>query len=136
MKGRGILDNVSLAQELTQDIDRHCSGRNVIFKLDMVKAYDRLEWDFLFAVLSRFGFHPRWKHYVRAMFTDCWKTILLHGAVHGFSKSSRGLRQALAPSLFILAEEVLSRGLSKLYAEGSVAVVQPSLMPGRVCILI
>lgn len=81
VKGRGILD-VSLAQELTQDIDRHCSGRNVIFKLDMVKAYDRLEWDLIFAVLSRFGFHPRWINYVRAMFTDCWFSILLNGAVH------------------------------------------------------
>lgn len=75
---------------------------------NMEKAYDRLEWDFLFQVLLRFGFHPGWVNYIRAMFTNCWFSVLYNGGAHGFFKSTRGLRQGdpLAPSLFILAQEV------------------------------
>lgn len=49
MKGRSILENVSLAQEIVQEVDRKVRGGNVILKLDMEKAYDRLEWNFLFS---------------------------------------------------------------------------------------
>ena len=41
--GRGIVDNVLLAQELIFDLDRQLSIPNVIFKLDMKKAYDQVE---------------------------------------------------------------------------------------------
>lgn len=122
MKGRSILENVSLAQEIVQEVDRKVRGGNVILKLDMGKAYDRLEWNFLFQVLHQFGFNSTWINYIKAMFTNCWFSILFNGGVHGYLKSTRGLRQGdpLAPSLFILAEEALSRGISSLYDQGKV----------------
>lgn len=47
------MDCVFLAQEITYDLNRKSSGGNVILKLDMMKAYDHLEWNFLFSVLRR-----------------------------------------------------------------------------------
>nr|WP_131767154.1 reverse transcriptase domain-containing protein [Candidatus Protofrankia datiscae] len=48
VKDRLISDNITIVHELVREIDRHTYGGNIIFKLDMMKAYDRLEWDFLF----------------------------------------------------------------------------------------
>lgn len=56
VKGRHITENIALAQELTYELARKTRGHNIILKLDMAKAYDRLEWDFLFAILEKFGF--------------------------------------------------------------------------------
>ncbi|KAJ4972269.1 hypothetical protein NE237_005368 [Protea cynaroides] len=47
IKGRNISKNISLAYELMLDLDRKVLGYNVIIKLDMLKAYDRLGWDFI-----------------------------------------------------------------------------------------
>lgn len=52
VKGRSIQESITLAQELVQDIDRKKEWGNVIFKTDMSKAYDRLEWRFIILTLK------------------------------------------------------------------------------------
>lgn len=42
VKGRGTHDNILIAYELTQHLDSKNDDHNVIIKLDMSKAYDRL----------------------------------------------------------------------------------------------
>uniref|UniRef100_A0A2N9IJH2 Reverse transcriptase domain-containing protein n=1 Tax=Fagus sylvatica TaxID=28930 RepID=A0A2N9IJH2_FAGSY len=57
--GRRGLDNVVIAQELIHSIHRK-KGRlgQLILKLDLEKAYDRLEWGFIREVLTFFKFPP------------------------------------------------------------------------------
>lgn len=43
--------------------------KNVAIKLDMNKAYDRLDWDFLKATLRAFGFNQRWVDLVMTLVT-------------------------------------------------------------------
>ncbi|XP_020599238.1 uncharacterized protein LOC110038684 [Phalaenopsis equestris] len=56
VKGRSIGDNILLAQELLQDLDKPCRGGNAIFKLDLKKAYDMVNWDFIIECLEARGF--------------------------------------------------------------------------------
>lgn len=63
------MDCVFLAQEMVHDLNRQVYGGNVLLKLDMMKAYDRLEWSFLFSVLRRFGFSEPWINLILKMFS-------------------------------------------------------------------
>ena len=64
--GRSIHDNILLTHEIMNKF-KHMKGKKawVALKLDMEKAYDRVERQFLFDALKHLGFHPQWIHWIR-----------------------------------------------------------------------
>ena len=62
-------------------------------KLDMSKAYDRVDWMFLVTVLHKFGFGERFIDMMWRLVSNVWFSVLINGLPHGFFKSSRGLQQ-------------------------------------------
>ena len=64
--GRSILDNAMVAIEIIHAMKTKFKGSKgcVALKLDISKAYDRMDWDYLKAVLFRMGFNEKWVQYV------------------------------------------------------------------------
>ena len=93
----------------------------MFLKMDMEKAFDRMEWSFILAILKQLGFSPIWLDWVRTCITSASFSILLNGSPFGHFTPERGLRQGdpLSPFLFILGSEVLSRLLLREESKGS-----------------
>ncbi|KAL0373223.1 UNVERIFIED_CONTAM: hypothetical protein Scaly_1003900 [Sesamum calycinum] len=77
--GRLLSDNVLLAQELIHSLESCRPEANVIFKLDIAKAYDRVSWDFLYQVLRQKGFPYCWINLVTNIVSNYWFSVLVNG---------------------------------------------------------
>ncbi|XP_060182761.1 uncharacterized protein LOC132612660 [Lycium barbarum] len=116
-KGRCIIENVLLTQEVMTDIRLRGKPANVVLKLDMAKAYDRVSRSYLIRVLRKMGFAEIFIDMVWRLIANNWYSILLNGQAYGFFHSTRDVKQGdpLSLALFILSAEVLSRALNSLF---------------------
>ena len=79
-------------------------------KLDMSKAYDKMEWCFLEQILLKLGFQESWVALIMKCITTVSYSILVNGEPKGMIKPSRGLRQRdpLSPYLFLFCAKGLN----------------------------
>ncbi|XP_070036593.1 uncharacterized protein [Nicotiana tomentosiformis] len=121
IKGRSIFENILLTQEIVTDIRLSGKPANVVIKLDMAKAYDRVSWKYLLHVLRKMGFSEHFINMVWSLISNNWYSVLVNGKSSRFFKSTRGVKQGdpLSPALFILSAEVLSKSLNKLFEDRS-----------------
>jgi len=109
ISGRGLLDNVVMANEVLEDIKRNGKS-GVCFKVDFEKTYDSVRWSFLFDMLHRLGFHDKWISWVKGCLASSSVSVLVNGSPTEEFKPSRGLRQGdpMAPFLFLVVAEGLA----------------------------
>ncbi|XP_031122605.1 uncharacterized protein LOC116025505 [Ipomoea triloba] len=129
VESRNIQDNVLLAFELIQYLDKRCRGSNVAIKLDMMKAFDRVDWPFLQKLLTKFGFPETFVRLIMNNLSSTRLSIMVNGISCGYFQPTRGVKQGdpLSPILFILISEVLSRMLIHNIGTGLISPYATSL---------
>ncbi|GKV08919.1 hypothetical protein SLEP1_g20489 [Rubroshorea leprosula] len=109
--GRRGSDNILILQELVYSYNRKTGRKGgMIIKLDLEKAYDKLEWSFIRETLIFFQLPPTLISLIMSCVSSTSMSILVNGETTDRFLPSRGIRQGdpLSPYLFILCMEFLS----------------------------
>ncbi|KAL3825323.1 hypothetical protein ACJIZ3_021352 [Penstemon smallii] len=119
---RLISDNILIAYELAHYMKRS-SAEHMAVKLDMSKAYDRIEWVFVQQVMLRLGMDSRFVELIMLCVTTVTYSFVLNGGSFGFLTPERGIRQGdpMSPYLFLFCAEVLSGLLRNEEEKGNIA---------------
>ena len=83
----------------------------ITLKLDMNKAYYRVEWSFLEKIMRKLGFEERWINLMMICVKTVSYLIIVNGEPKGLIHPTRGIRQGdpLSPFLFLLCTEEIGR---------------------------
>ncbi|XP_060961855.1 uncharacterized protein LOC133032052 [Cannabis sativa] len=127
--GRNIQGNNVIIQEIIHSFNRK-KGKEGFFaiKIDLMKAYDKLSWNFIDLMLAGFGAPQKFRGRISQCITTNSLNIFINGGQFGKIIPSCGLRQGdpLSPYLFICAAKILSRLLIDALDNGSIKGIKLS----------
>eukprot|EP00253_Pinus_taeda_P021713 PITA_21713 len=127
LKDRNIWDAVAMTQECLYTMATNKSEA-AIYKIDLKKAFDCVDWGFLRILLAKIGLRTKGIEWVMACVENVHFSLIINGIPSSFFKSERGLRQGcpLSPLLFILVMNTLSLQINR-------AVQEKECRPIKIC---
>ncbi|CAL1402069.1 unnamed protein product [Linum trigynum] len=128
IRERQIVENILLGHELMHYLKIKRQGKKgyMALKVDMEKAYDRVEWPFLLALLNKMGFNSVWQGWIHECLRSSSFSVLVNGTPSRYFMPTRGLRQGdpLSPLLFVLCTEGFAALLNKAISDNRLAGVK------------
>lgn len=108
LKNREIHEAVGTAQEALHSI-KHKKIKGAILKIDLAKAFDKVNWIYIKMILIHLGFPPPFINWIMCCFNLASFSVLINGFASHFFHAERGLRQGcpLSPLLFLIVMEGL-----------------------------
>ena len=109
--GRQSCDNIIVAQEVIHSMKKK-TGRVgwMMVKVDLEKAYDRLEWSFIYETLCLVGIDDKLCSAIMSCITTSSFQVLWNGEGSNTFRPKRGIRQGdpISPYIFTLCMERLN----------------------------
>ncbi len=106
VEGRQITYEILLVHETIHSLnEKKIPG--MMIKLDLSKAYDKINWKLLEKIMMAFGFDKEWVKRIIKLISTTFFPILVNGTPSNTYKSMRGFRQGdpMSPILFIILME-------------------------------
>lgn len=120
--GKNSTDNSIVLQEAVHSMNSMGGKqRFMVIKLDLTKAYDKMEWHFIFEALELLSFPRTIIDLVQECLATSWMCVNWQGRASDEFAPERGLRQGdpLSPLLFVIALERLSHCIADAVNDGS-----------------
>ena len=112
--GRYIGYNIRLIMDIIEFTEKNDLNGLIAF-LDFQKAFDSLNWTFLFKTLREFNFGENFIKWVNTLYSNIESCVTNNGYSSTFFKLARGIRQGcpLSALLFVLVVETLAIEIRK-----------------------
>ena len=108
IKGRFIGENARLVLDI-YDYCEENDTEGILLFADFQKAFDSVEWDFLFQTLQKFNFGKKFLKWIKILYTKPYFHVKNNNWLTRKCKMSRGIRQGCPVSalLFLFVIEIL-----------------------------
>ena len=114
LRGRSIHHHILCMSDL-QDLITHRVEEAYATFLDLQKAYDQVEWSYMFAVLSKMNWGASFIQWTKLLLTNTNFSLLSNGRLSPKIAPSRDVKQGdpLSPLLFLMTIEPLGNLLRR-----------------------